>query len=360
MVSTKLFMKYILGFVVFLASSFELLGCNSKIHHSVMSHYNHAQVIVEAKVIKIGNAKGYFSFPVVGSPRKSYFMKLKIIKTYKNNTIHTEEIVVGKSPNDYATYEKGGTYLIHAYPHVDYDFLLVNQGVNIEDEVGMERYAFMQNLDRNHTGYVQEVSKYGKVRAAGKLVNGLPEGEWSYYGYSGELQIRGGYEDGEEIGEWNYYYHTADKAYELLHKIYTGVYYAWSQNYQPIALDTNLTGLYRKKITYLVDSQKVEEYFYYNDRIVQKVAYFKDGELHGVEKTMKKDGTIQSQYTFEEGQLHGVYFTRQPLPAQEGVELQVEGRYHHNQKYMEKHFYYEDNKLFEIKVIFDRGKLIEQ
>lgn len=353
-------MKYILCFLGLLISSSELMACNSKVHHSVMSHYNHAQVVVEAKVMKIGNAKNYFSFPVLGSARRSYFMKLRILKTYKNNTVYTKEIIVGKSPDDYATYEKGKTYLIHAYLQTGYDFLLVGQGVDIEDKEGIERYAFMQNLEVNHTGWVREISKYGRLRAAGKLVNGLPEGEWSYYGYSGELQIRGSYETGEETGLWSYYYHTADKAYELLHKIYTGEYYAWSQDYQPIALDSNLTGLYQKKITYIVGQKQVEEYFYYNDRVIQKTAHFKGGKLHGIEKTIQIDGTIETQYTFENGQLHGAYFTRQSLPTQENIELRVEGIYKHNQKYKEEHFYYENNTLFETKVVIDKGRLIEQ
>jgi antitoxin component YwqK of YwqJK toxin-antitoxin module len=324
-----------------------------------MSHYNHAQVVVIAKVVKIGNGKNYFSFEVEGGRRKSYFMKLKIIKTYKNSTVHTKEIIVGKSPNDYASYEKGKTYLIHAYPHVAYDFLLVNQGVDLEDEEGMRRYDFMDQIPQYHTGEVKEFSTYGRLRAKGKLVNGLPEGEWLYYGYSGELQIKGAYQNGEETGLWEYYHHTEDRAYELLQKIYSGAYYEWSQNYKPIQLDTNLTGQYRKRIIYMVDSQAVTELFYYNQRIPQKIAYFKEGELHGIEKTMTLNGTIHTQYSFEEGILDGAYFTIQPLPTQEGVTLRVEGEYRANQKYMETHFYYEKERLFQTKMILNQGKLVD-
>mgnify|MGYP000044177040 CR=1 FL=1 len=336
------------------------MACNSQIHHSVLSHYNHAHVIVRAKVVKVGNPnKKNYSFEVVNKEERSFFVKFEIEQTYKNTTLETTEIIVGKSPDDYAEYEVGKTYLIHAYPDARYDFLLVGQGILCSDSTAMAAYEFMYSMPLNYTGYIEEISKFGRVRAAGKLVNGIAEGEWNYYGWSGELQIKGSYEEGEELGEWQYYHHTTDAAYLILEQIYSGAYYEWSQEYKLVAMDSNLVGKFNKSITYLLEGKPMVERYYYNQKILQQTAQFRQGFLNGTENTFAENGDTLSQYTFERGRLEGAFFSVQHLPSKEGVTLRVVGRYHQGKKQTETHCYYENDVLYSEKKIIEAGKLIE-
>jgi len=336
-------------------------ACNSRNHHSVLSHYNHAQVVFIGEVLRKGKVStAEFAFEDKLTDIKSYKLEFKITKTFKNVTTTTDTIIVGKVPGRYVDFEIGQQYLVYANPDINYDFLLCENGVAVQDSVEMQKHAFLYELSPQHSGYVVERSPFGRVWAQGQLQEGVPVGDWQFYALSGELQIKGSYCAGEECGAWTYYQHTSDATYQIYNKIYTGAYYELTGDYKLIELDTNRSGIFKNRLVYQVGTDKVVDDFYYNQPRLQKEVTFDQGIRDGIETIYNEKGDTLSVYTFRKGRLHGDFFSRQPLPSQENMHLIVRGRYQADKKMEEKHYYYEKNKLYQTKVVLEGGRLKEE
>lgn len=349
---------YNLILFLFLGSYSSLMACNTSEHHSVLNHYNHAQKIFEGKVLKVGKVqRRNFSFEYKETGIRSIFIKVEVIKNHKN-TLVKEHLIIGVMPGLYRDFEVGEEYLIYANAKQGYDFLICENGFSLKDEDAMQLHAFLWTIPTQHTGYLVEYSISGKKWAEGVLKDGLPVGEWKYYSKSGELQIKGTYVAGEEQGMWSYYYHTNDDTYLILRKIISGDYYKQTGTYQLLSLDSNQTGMYKKQLRYLVGEDTLKESFYYNASLVSKEVVYQEGWRNGIEKRFDEQGVCISFYQFKEDRLEGDYWEIQPIRGTQNLRLKVEGYYKNDEKYDERHLYYENDVLSKTKEILKNGKLL--
>lgn len=353
------FFKYNFLFIFLLVGlQNSMTACNTSEHHSVSNHYNHAQKIFEAKVLKVGKLqKRHFSFEYKETGIRSVFIKVEVTKNHKN-TLVKEVFTIGVMPGLYRDFEVGGHYLIYANAKKGYDFLICENGFSTDDEDAMRLHAFLWTIPVQYTGYLVEYDTSGNKWAEGRLENGLPIGEWKYYSKSGELQIKGSYANGEETGLWYYYYHTDDDTYSILTQIISGAYYKETGAYQLLKLDSSSTGVYKNQLTYTVGEDTLTESFYYKNRIVSKQVRYQNGWRNGIEERFNEQGVCISFYQFEEDLLEGKYWETQAVRGAENVYLKVEGYYKKDKKYDERHLYYENDVLSKTKEILKGGKLL--
>lgn len=352
-------MKYCLLFIfLLLGMSNPLTACNTSEHHSVSSHYNHAQKIFEGKVLKVGKTKQRsFSFVYKETGIRSIFIKIEVTKNHKN-TLVKEQLIIGVMPGLYRDFEVGGSYLIYANAKKGYDFLICENGFPQTDEMAMRLHAFLWTIPVEHTGYLVEYDTAGRKWAEGRLENGLPIGEWKYYSRSGELQIKGTYANGEELGLWTYYYHTDDDTYAILSQIISGGYYKKTGTYELLKLDSSSVGTYKNQLIYTVGEDTLTEYFCYNARIISKQVHYQNGWRNGVEERFNEEGVCISFYQFEDDLLEGTYWQTQAIRGTENLYLKVEGYYKQDQKLDERHLYFENDVLSKTKEILKGGKLL--
>ena len=354
----KLMNDYLFYVLLFLGINNSLRACSTSEHHSVSNHYNHAQKVFEAKVLKVGKLKQpNFSFEYKETGIRSIFIKVEVTRNHKN-TLIKEELLLGVLPSLYRDFEVGGTYLIYANRKKGYDFLICENGFSTTDEEAMDLHAFLWTIPIQYTGYLVEYTTLGKKWAEGKLENGLPVGAWKYYAKSGELQIKGCYEKGEEVGLWYYYYHTDDNTYAILSQIISGDYYKKTGTYQILQLDSSSIGTYKNELSYTVGKDTLRESFYYNNQLISKQVNYQDGWRNGVEKRFDEVGIDISFYQFKEDALEGTYWEIQTIRGIENGYLKIEGSYKKDKKYDERHLYYENEVLSKTKEILKAGKLV--
>lgn len=344
--------------LLFLGFCHSLAACNTGEHHSVSNHYNHAQKVFEAKVLKVGKLKQKnFSFEYKETGIRSVFIKVEVTKNHKNTFIR-EQLTIGVLPGLYQDFELGKEYLIYANAKKGYDFLICENGFAMTDEAALRLHAFLWTIPFEHTGYLVEYDTSGKKWAEGNLENGLPVGLWQYYSKSGELQIKGNYENGEETGLWQYYYHTDDDTYAVLSQIISGSYYQETGTYEVLKLDSSSLGRYKNVLLYTVGEDTLTESFYYSTRIVSKQIHYQNGWRNGIEKRFDESGTCISFYQFENDVLEGKYWETQKIRGVENLSLRVEGYYKKDKKQEERHLYYENDILSKTKEILKNGKLL--
>lgn len=351
-------MNYYLLFMLLLGIQNSLTACNTSEHHSVSNHYNHAQKVFEAKVLKVGKLQQRnFSFEYKETGIRSIFIKVEVTKNHKN-TLVKEQLIIGVLPGLYRDFEVGASYLIYANAKKGYDFLICENGFSIADEEAMRLHAFLWTIPVQYTGYLVEYTTFGKKWAEGHLENGLPVGVWNYYSKSGELQIKGSYKNGKEVGLWQYYYHTDDDTYAILSQIISGDYYKKTGSYQLLQFDSSSIGTYRNELSYTVGEDTLTESFYYNTRIISKQVSYQNGWRNGIEKCFNEAGISISFYQFENDALEGSYWKVQAVRGAENQYLKIEGSYKKDKKYNERHLYYENDVLSKTKEILRAGKLL--
>lgn len=339
--------------------SFDLHACNTADHHSVLSHYNHAQKIFEGKAVKVGKeSQKSSSFEDKATGMRSIFIQFVVLKNYKNTTIK-EQITVGVLPGVMTDFEVGKKYLIYANAKTGYSFLVCEKGFETCDTTEMQAHRFLFKIPNNHTGTLVEYSEFGKKWAEGKLENGLPTGEWHFYAKSGELQIKGSYLKGEETGIWEYFYHTSDNSYRILNEIISGVYYKNTGTYQVVKMDTCNTCFYKYKITYTVEKEKITEQFCYNKQLKSKTVEYENGLRQGKEIKFDEEGKTISSYTFEKDLLQGYFFEMFHVQGEPNSHLKVEGSYKNDEKYEESHLYYEKELLVRTKIVIASGVVVK-
>ena len=317
------------------------LACNSPVHHSILSHYNHASAVFIGQVILIKKEK------------KAY---LRILKTYKNNTKDSSKIWIHYNPNQYLKLSLDSSYLVYANLNFASKHLNLVRAIALSDSIQIKKNAFLAQIPYQYTGEITEYSPYGKIRAKGYLKEGLAEGKWRYFGWSGELQIEGEYINGEENGLWQYYYHTLDRNYKIIHKIIQGIYYQQTGQYQFVRLDTLKEQTQRFCLYYLLDNQEISEPFYYHQRQLQKSDFFCHGRLHGPSITYDIQGDTMDYFHHNCGQLDGPFYKKLISSEQKNITIIARGYYQRNKKKQEIHFFYENGQLYETKVIQGKQK----
>ncbi|MCH2020836.1 MAG: hypothetical protein MK207_00040 [Saprospiraceae bacterium] len=333
-------------------------ACNSSEHHSVLSHYNHAEKIFEGKVLMIGHKnKKKQSFVDKNTGVKSIFIKFEIIKNYKKSKVK-EQIIIGLLPNLMTDLKIGCNYLIYAFKDLNQDFLVFEKGISISDTSNIQKHQFLFQIPPEHNGYIIEYSKYGRKWAEGELKNGLAVGEWKYFALSGELQIKGFYEAGEEINDWLSFFHTADRDYHILNDIISGIYYTKFNSYKVIKIDTTLKGIYKNQLAYQVGNDTMVEAFFYAKPIVSKKIQFLNGLRHGTEQKYNEKGDCMSSYTFKNGILEGDFFELHNIRTLEKSYLKVEGVYKSDKKLSENHLFFQNKTLIRKKEIIRNGKTL--
>jgi antitoxin component YwqK of YwqJK toxin-antitoxin module len=345
-------------FIFLLCFSVNSFACNTSEHHSVLSHYNHAQKIFEGKVLKVGkegNRKHSFLDKKTGI--RGVLARFEVVRRYKDCEIK-EEVTIGILPNSYAKLELGESYLIYANRSQGYGFLVCEKAFALKDTLAIKKHLFLFEIPYQYNGPMVEYSDLGLKWAEGMFINGLAIGGWTYYAKSGEVQQQGNYKKGEEEGEWFYFYHTKDESYQILNQIFTGDYYKKTGSYKLIRVDSNLLGKFTKKIKYVVGLDTLEEAFRYRDQLVSKKVNFQSGLRDGKEQQFKEDGSCFSSYTFEKEVLEGGFFMLQKLRGQEDGYLKAEGDYKVNEKYNETHFYYEKGQLSQTRVVIKEGQVL--
>ena len=65
-----------------------------------------------------------------------------------------------------------------------------------------EKYSNGQNVYRYENNTLTYYYKSGKIKATGKFVNNLMEGEWNFYKESGLLWQIGNFKNGNKNGLW--------------------------------------------------------------------------------------------------------------------------------------------------------------
>lgn len=335
-----------------------LLACSTSEHHSVLSHYNHAQKVFEGKVIKIGGKhQKRFSFEDKATGIRSIFVKFEVTKNYKNTKIK-EEVIVGILPGKFIDFTLGEEYLIYANAKTGYDFLVSDKGIAICDKIAMKKQDFLFQIPNKHTGYLVEYSSLGHKWAEGRMENGLAIGAWKYYAKSGELQIKGTYALGEETGTWDYFYHTNDKSYYILNQIINGDYYKKTGTYRVVKLDSLGGKKFKYQLVYMVGQDTLVEYFYYKNRLKSKTIKYQNGLRNGKEEQFNEEGICVSFYQFQDNLLEGGFWELRELRGTKKRSLRVEGSYRADQKYHERHLYYENGILARTKEVLKAGKLL--
>jgi len=354
-------MRTLLLLLGFLTGIKNLTACNTREHHSVLSHYNHAQQVFEGRVIGFVNVqKRFYQNKHLSKStlnRLGKLVKFEITKNYKEAAVKTV-IIIGIPTTQPANFVWGKDYLVYANQSLDYTCLITEQAFPLQDKKVLQQHHFLTTLEEKYTGRVVEYAASGKKWAEGRMENGLPVGVWRYYAMSGELMIEGHYEAGEEVGEWTYFQHTTDANYKIFDQIIKGNYYQETGTYLLLALDSSTTKPFRYQITYLVGQDTLQEYFGYNQQHCIKKVSYQEGWRHGKESSFSLDGTCLSFYHFDNGRLEGAFWEKQPLASATQGHLEVKGTYHGDKKQNEQHFYYENNLLIRQKWIMRKGKLV--
>lgn len=335
-------------------------ACNTREHHSVLSHYNHAEQVFEGRVVGFMpiQRKYYNNKQLAKSMLNSLgkLVKFEVTKNYKQSVEKTI-IIVGVVASQPATFELGKKYLVYANQSLNYNCLVTEQALAMDDDEIKKKHYFLTTLEEEYTGKIVEYTASGKKWAEGQMEGGLPVGLWQYYALSGELMIQGNYEAGEEVGEWTYLEHTTDANYKIFDKIITGHYYQETGTYQMLAFDSSNTTPFRYQIVYLVGEDTLREAFGYNQQCCTKKVNYHSGWRHGEERCFSNQGDCISCYLFENGRLEGTFWEKQPLSTSSGY-LEVKGKYHADKKEDEQHLYYENGTLVRQKWILRKGKLV--
>lgn len=335
----------------------ELMACSTGMHHSVLSHYNQAQKVFQGKVLSIAKVKRKH-YKKLGKQKRlyDYMVKLRVERCFKN-AIEKEDVWIGVEAA--MDLKIGVAYLIYANSN-PYDKVLVcNIPVAVKDSIGLKKHTFLFELPLLHSGYVVEYSKFGKKWAEGQLENGQPVGLWKYYAWTGELQIKGSYQSGLAEGEWQYFFHTSDESFDILDAIMKGRYFKETGTYQVVNLDSSQQLSYRYQLQYKVGQDTITEQFYHQKPVVEKIVPYQNGWRNGKEQLFNTAGKCIQEYHFIQGILNGPFWVKQVVRQADDIELKVEGIYRQDEKYEERHLYYEKDVWYKTVDIILGGEVMD-
>lgn len=341
-------MKWILYclFICWSSLLVPLLACDIGAHHSILYHYNSAQKVVEAVVLKRQKQA------TAGLDLPLYRLRLKVKKAYKNAVVgETFWITV---PEAYLP-KLGSRYLYYAVAKLEASYLHCAQPIRLADPAARQKQAFLHRLNAGHTGSIKEYTPTGQLWATGQLNNGQAEGIWHYYAQTGELQLVAQYKNGQATGTWQHYHHLSDANYKLLQAIIAGEEAQKMAGYQMIALNELDTGRYTKELCYQVGQDTVLELFHFRQAKLARQVSYQEGWRTGAELHFNLSGLPIKYYQFQAGKLEGTFWELYPLEL--GSLLKVQGSYQADEKYEEQHLYYKNNQLQRTEIILQEGKV---
>lgn len=332
-----------------------LNACDHAEHSSILSQYNHSDLVLEAVLQKKIKTCNYPSvnenISIFGSVR------IKVTQQIKSE-IKTKFLLLRLSSPIFHQLEKGDTILVFANYSRDHTFLFsrfISIGKFKEQK---SLYSILSGIN-SFTGYKEEQSALGNIWAKGRYHAGKPVGNWMYYALSGELQFQGQYdESGRRSGTWIHYFHTKDQDYKLFHSIIQSDIKASLPNYQLIKLENETSGAFKFHIIYSVGKDTLSEYFINTkSRIQKKIQYFK-GLKDGREETFDEFAECVSSYYFKSGLLDGPFMEKYKKRNEEEYLIRIEGKYKADKKMNETHIYVDALNAEIRKEVIKEGKVL--
>jgi len=150
------------------------------------------------------------------------------------------------------------------------------------------------------TGQLQAVARWaeGFTTGSGPVVSGLQQGEWTFYGETGQKRAFGSYKDDAQDGPWVYLHPNGNKEYEgtFSHKRRVGLWRYWHSNGSP------------KAQGYFHEGREFGQWLFW-DKAGQRTqrGYFKDGLQSQRWTYWHPDGGKQAEGWFLEGQKVGLW-----------------------------------------------------
>lgn len=344
----KMPLYFFLWLLLILGKGTMVQACAIGDHHSTTYHYNNAQkVFVGVLLSKQATQNADTSL-----------LTFKIKKAYKN--CKAGEVIQLKG-NAYTTalVARKSSHLVYAQATLS-TALYCPQLQALKAPKTSRQLAVLKEiiLHPKGTPFI-EYSPYGQVWAKGHYQEGAPYHVWTYYAYSGEVQLTAQYVRGLRSSQWRTYSHLKDSEYKILHEIMTGLYARKWDDYAVVGVDTNEQTEFRYTLRYLVDQDTIEEQFYYNQPYLTKTASYREGHQDGLEQFFDQEKKAYRTYTFKDGRLHGLYREVLDWGAQEGGVIEVKGQYTLDKREEEIHYYYNaQGHLQYKKVLIENGKTL--
>lgn len=275
------------------------------------------------------------------------FVLFEVLEAFKGCQVG-QQLCIGVLPAVLTNFVPTTKHLIYASKDINYAFLITETTCAFNDSLGISKHQLLFNLDKGHNGYLKERSAMGETWAEGLLKNGQPEGPWKYYALSGELQISGSYSDGLAVGKWQTFYHTSDQNYKIFKAIQFGALAYKTNAYHFIDLDSATYRPFRYQITYSVNQDTIQEYFYYNKLLLAKEIDYFEGAKNGKELTYTTSGDLLKEYNFINDQLEGPFVELKFESKNQGNFIRVKGFYRADRKVSENQYIYQNNQLVRV------------
>lgn len=323
-------------------------ACNRGDHHSIMHHYNSSESVFKGRVLWVGRPhRKKESFIDVQTEISCAFVLFEVLEAFKGCQVG-QQLCIGVLPAVLTNFVPTTQHLIYASKDINYAFLITETTCAFNDSLGISKHQLLLNLDKKHNGYLQERSATGETWAEGRLKNGQPEGPWKYYALSGELQISGSYSEGLAVGKWQTFYHTSDQNYKIFKAIQSGALAYKTSAYHFIGLDSSKDHQFRYQITYSVNQDTMQEFFYHNKLLLAKeIDYFK-GLKNGKELSYAVSGDLLKEYNFINDQLEGPFVELRFENKNQGNFIRVKGHYRADRKVSENQYIYQNNQLIQV------------
>ncbi|MFT5049575.1 MAG: antitoxin component YwqK of YwqJK toxin-antitoxin module/peroxiredoxin [Chlamydiales bacterium] len=138
----------------------------------------------------------------------------------------------------------------------------------------------------------------GFSRGSGKVAGGLQQGEWIFYGDSGQKRAFGSYKDDVQDGPWVYLHPNGNKEYEgtFAHERRVGLWRYWHANGSP------------KAQGYFHEGREFGQWLFWDKRGQRtQRGHFQDGLQSHRWTYWHPDGSAQAEGWFLEGQKVGVW-----------------------------------------------------
>ena len=329
-------------------STTNIQACATGEHHSTTYHYNNAQQVFVGVLLQQQRP----------TQSDTSLLTFKIRKAYKNCKVG-QLVQIQANAYTSALLKRKSCHLVYAETTFS-ELLYCPQLEALKAKNTSRQLNVLDQLLQHPLGVeFVEYSPYGRVWAKGCYQEGIPDGNWQYFAYSGELKISAQYMQGLRASQWRSYAHTPDEDYKILQNIITGEYAQQGNDYIVLGIDTNESTEFRYTLRYLVHGDTMVECFYYNKPYLTQCRFYKAGKKHGLESSFRQDGIAFRTYTFQDGRLHGVYRELLPWAQEQGAYVEVKGQYIAEQRAEETHYYYNAQGHFLYKkVLVKAGKVL--
>lgn len=339
----------------FFLNATNLIACDNAEHSSVLSQYNHSDLVLEAVLLKKNKTSNY---PSVSENLSIYgSVRIKVTQVIKSK-IKTKFLLLSLTSPIFHQLEKGDTIMVFANYSRD-SSLLFSRFLSIGRFREQKSLYSILNRIGSFTGIKEERSVLGNTWAKGKYHEGKPVGNWAYYALSGELQLQGQYdESGRRTGTWIHYFHTKDQDYKLFHSIIQSDSVTLLSDYQFVKLENESSGAFKFHLIYSVGKDTLSEYFISNTLRIQKKIQYLKGQKDGREETFNELDECISSYYFVSGFLDGPFVENYKKRNEEERLIRIEGVYRADKKMDETHIYTDSSEVEIRKEVIKKGKVL--